>query len=250
MQLIVGSFLANIAASFIASVVFVLGAALFSSRARWLLTGVLGHLLRVDIEAVYDDKTEAGADLSRELARAHDVAILTGRGNELQRDTFYPLFLKRPAAKDIRVRILLPITDRTAQDWTQQREDELAQFDPSYAKRGLLKEQIQATSKFLEQYIANGQVELRRFSMPHVGRIVITDRCVFFTPYREDSHGRDCSIYKYRRGDMYDSYARFFEQLWNSRETSVVAVKDVRPDRRGETIVPVSGGSGGREQAD
>jgi hypothetical protein len=186
-----------------------------SSRARWVLTGILGRLLDVDIDAVFTDKRAAEADVRKELARAREIAIFTGRGNELQRDTFDPVFLHRPAAKALRVRILLPRTDGSGEfDWTQQREEELSKFDRAFARHGLLKDQIETTARFLEGYVSTARVELRRFNCPHIGRIILTDRCAFFTPYRHDSHGRDCAVYKYRRGDLYENYTRLYEQLW------------------------------------
>jgi hypothetical protein len=202
-------------ASLLAGVVVVIVTAAVSSRARWVLTGILGRLLDVDIDAVFTDKRAAEADVRKELARAREIAIFTGRGNELQRDTFDPVFLHRPAAKALRVRILLPRTDGSGEfDWTQQREEELSKFDRAFARHGLLKDQIETTARFLEGYVSTARVELRRFNCPHIGRIILTDRCAFFTPYRHDSHGRDCAVYKYRRGDLYENYTRLYEQLW------------------------------------
>lgn len=209
------NFLISVLASLFAGVVLLIVTATVSSRARWVLTGILGRLLEVDIEGVFSDKRAAEADVRKELALAREVAIFTGRGNELQRDTFDPIFLHRPAAKPLRVRVLLPRTDSPADfDWTQQREEELAKFDHAFKRRGLLKEQIETTARFLDQYITSAKVELRRFSSPHIGRIILTQRCAYFTPYRHDSHGRDCSVYKFRRGDLYDNFARLYEQLW------------------------------------
>jgi len=205
----------DVLASLVAGVVLLVATATVSSRARWLLTGILGRLLDVDIDGVFSDKRDADADVSKELSRAREVSIFAGRGNDLQRSTFDPIFLRRPSTKPLRIRVLLPRTDgATDFDWTQQREDELAAFDPAFGRRALLKEQIENAVRFLDQYVANGSVELRRFSCPHIGRIVVTDRCAYFTPYRNDSHGRDCSVYKYRRGELYDNFARLFEQLW------------------------------------
>jgi len=101
-------------------------------------------------------------------------------------------------------------------DWAQRREEELAVFDHAFGRQGLLKEQVETVARFLDEYVKSSKAELRRYNYPHLGRILITDRCVFFTPYRTDSHGRDCSTYKFRRGELYDSFARLFEQLWEA----------------------------------
>jgi hypothetical protein len=210
-------FIASVAASLVAGILLLVITAFTSQRARWILTGLLGRLLGVDVEVVFSDKTAAQADVRHEITRAHDVAILTGRGSELQRDTFDPLFLHRPAARNVRIRILLPKTAVAPgeHDWTLQRETELARFDSAFGK-GLLGEQIEANLRFFQEYVASGKVELRRFQYPHIGRIVLTDRCAYYTPYRADSHGRDCPVYKLRRGDLYDNLERLFDQLWEA----------------------------------
>lgn len=215
------SFLLNFSASFLAGVLLLLATALVSERARWVLTGVLGRLLDVDIDAVFTNKQSAESDVRRELARATAVSVLTGRGNEFQRNTFDPLFVGRPANKVLHVRILLPKTELSEgeYDWVSQRESELARFDRAFG-RDLLREQIEANTTFLRPYVAAGQVELARFSAPHIARIIITDRCAFYTPYRQDSHGRDSPIFKYRRGELYDNFVRLFNQLWTASQAA------------------------------
>ena len=210
------SFLLSVFASIIAGIMLLASTAILSSRARSVLIGVLGRLLDVDIDGVFQDKRAAEVDVRKELGRAREICIFAGRGHELQRDTFDPIFLHRPATKTIRVRVLLPQTEGAMDhDWTQQRQTELAQFDRAFLKPRLLKDQIETTVRFLDQYVKSGQAELRRFCYPHIGRIIITDRCLYFTPYRHDSHGRNCPIYKFRRGELYDNFSRLFDQLWN-----------------------------------
>jgi hypothetical protein len=216
-------FLFSVVASIVAGLVLLATTATLSARVRWLLTGILGRLLDVDIDEVFSDKKAAERDIKREISKARNVAILTGRGNELQRDTFDSLFLHKPATTKVRCRVLLPETDptRPGYTWTEQRERELATFDRAFG-RDLLREQIETNVRFLEQYVAAGQAELRRFNSPHVGRVVLTERCAYFTPYRKDRHGRDSVVYKFRRGDMYDSYLRLFEQLWEATDGASV----------------------------
>jgi hypothetical protein len=96
-------------------------------------------------------------------------------------------------------------------------------FDHAFGRRGLLTEQIETTAGFLDEYVRAGRVEIRRYNSPHIGRILITDRCAFFNPYRSDAHGRDCPVFKFRRGELYDNYARLFEQLWRVAEVVAAA---------------------------
>lgn len=229
------NFLINILASLIGSAILIFIASLVSQQARWVLIGLLSHLLDVDIDFVFTNKAAAQSDLQAEMRKARDVAILAGRGNELQREPFASLFHERPEKRQVRVRILLPETvpRKGEYDWTYQREHELTQFDPAFGN-GLLRSQIEASVQFFQQHIAAKLVELRRFNYPHIGRIVITERFMYYTPYRRDAHGRDSKVYKFRRGgEMYDNFSRLFEQLWEAntnsglttitREESVVA---------------------------
>ena len=140
--------------------------------------GHFGRLLGVDIDEVFSDKKAAEGDIKKEVAKARDIAILTGRGNELQRDAFDSIFHHKPALVNIKCRILLPETDpsKPGYEWTAQRERELAAFDPAFGK-DLLREQIDTNLKFLEQYLTAGHASVRRFSSPHIGRIILTERC-------------------------------------------------------------------------
>lgn len=84
-------FLLNVLASVIGGIFLILAAGLISRRARWILTGLLARLLDVDIDYVFESKEVVKPDLKAELRRSRNVAILTGRGNEFQRDTFATL---------------------------------------------------------------------------------------------------------------------------------------------------------------
>jgi hypothetical protein len=210
------SLILSVIGSVAGGLILVIFMSLISQRARWVLTGILGRLLDVDIEFVFSNKAESLPDLKAEIARARQVAILTGRGNELQRETFSPLFLDRPDNKNVVIRILLPETAPSPNqpNWTNQRERELAAFDHAYGN-GLLVQLIEANAQFLANHAARGLLTLRRYNSPHIGRLVITERFAYYTPYRNDCHGRDSCVYKFRRGgEMYDNLGRLFDQLW------------------------------------
>jgi hypothetical protein len=195
-----------------ASLLFILGNVL-SEKARWILTAALGRLLDVDVEYVFRNKRAADEDIRKEIDRASFIYLLTGRGNELQRETFEEALTGKAKFK-----VLLPIASPTGDvpDWTEQREKEVAAVDPAFGK-GILREQIETTVKFLHPYVTNGGVELKRFNYPHIGRILLTNRAAYFTPYRHDAHGRNSPVIKYRSGgEMYDFFMRLFNQLWTN----------------------------------
>lgn len=213
-------FILNITASLIAGALLLLVVSLVSQWARWMLTAVLGRILDVDVEYVFANKTAAMADLQRDVKRASELHVFASRGNELQREPFTTIFHERPKDRKVKVRILLPKTklSKREYDWTAQRERELTEFDPSFGA-GLLHTQVETNVNFLAPYVTSNTVELRRFNSPHIGRVILTDRCVYYTPYRSDSHGRDSRVYKYRRGgDTYANFMRLFEQLWAADE--------------------------------
>lgn len=209
-------FLANLAASILAGLLIIGAAALISRSARWILTGLLGRILRIDVDYVFLDSAEVQDDLMTAIERANDVRILTGRGHELQLDMFARLFQRRPHGDRVSTRVLLPAEEPSAGqfDWTQQREMELAAFDPAFGN-GLLKRQIGTTAEFLR---GHPEVQTRRFQAPHLGRIILTDRFAYFTPYRSDAHGRRSEVLKLWRGELYDGFARLFELVWQGSE--------------------------------
>lgn len=219
-----GSFAVNVLASVIGGTLLLIIAGRFSRKARWVLIGVLSRLLDVDIDYVFRDKKECEDDMRKEIQLAKWICVFAGRGNELQRDTFNSVFGKQPSDRLQSVRILLPQTSVPADqyNWLAQREQELAMFDPAYGD-GLLVTQVKSNLTFLKSYIKSGRIELRSFNTPNIARIVLTDRCLYYTPYRKDAHGRHSRVYKFRRHcEMYENMLRFFEQIWGAttkRET-------------------------------
>jgi hypothetical protein len=215
-------FVLSILASIVAGIIIVAVAGFVSTRARRLFTALTTRWLNLDIEYVFEDKDASQPDIHAELKRATTISILAGRGSELQRETFSPIFLHPTGRRRPTVRILLPDTNlkEGEYDWTMQRERELAVFDPAYGS-GLLRQLVEVNVRFLAQHISTGSCELRRFNIPHIGRIVATERYIYYTPYRTDVPGRDSKVYKFiRGGEMYDNLHRLFEQLWAAGEES------------------------------
>lgn len=189
-----------------------------SHRWRKMLVVVSNALAGADVEQVFRDKADAQTDMEQRLRDVKELAILVGRGNELQRGTFSSVFLHRPEKRQVRVRILLPETSssNSEYDWTAQREHELAAFDSAFGDR-LLHRQIDTNVAFLRPHVEAGKVELRRFNAPHIGRIVLVDGAAYYTPYGSDAHGRDSKVYKFKAGgEMSKNLQRLFEQLWNA----------------------------------
>jgi hypothetical protein len=97
-------------------------------------------------------------------------------------------------------------------DWLKQRDAELGEFDPAFG-RGALRRQVQTNAELLRAHEGDN-VEVRRYSMPHFGRLIITERAAYLTFYRADAHGRDCQMYRFHHGDFYDGLKRIFDLAW------------------------------------
>lgn len=206
------NFVVAVLSSVVGGVVLLACVSLVSERARWVVTAALGRLVDMDVEYVFRSPRAAADDVSLELGKARFVHVLTGRGNEFQREAFAPVLGKeKPRAE---VKILLPCTEHGGGpvDWVEDREVELSAFDAAYG-HGTLRSQIRSNATFLNALPA--PLEVRRYDYPHIGRILVTDRCAYLTPYAEDKHGRDSKVIKYRRsGEMYDFLDRIFSKVW------------------------------------
>src|ERR687885_299345 len=95
------TFFWNVVSSVIASVIVILAAGLLSRTARTMLIGALGRLVDIDIEIVFRNPREAAPDIQRELERANRVDLMTGRGSELERETFAGLLGARTSARPL-----------------------------------------------------------------------------------------------------------------------------------------------------
>jgi hypothetical protein len=223
------SFLIGFAGSLLAAVVFTVVASVVSKKARWVLATTLGRMINVDIEFVFPNKAEAEADVKREVERSRQVRLLTGRGNELQRGTFETLLSKGRAGGSRQFEVLLPDYRSTEgqESWIQKREQELATFDPAYG-HGLLSSDVEKNVTYLKGYIGSGALTLKLYDYPNIGRILLTERAAYLTPYCSYRHGREDPVVKLRRGGelyaflerIYDSVSGAAERVLGSEDSS------------------------------
>ncbi|MET8439578.1 hypothetical protein AB0C48_00545 [Streptomyces sp. NPDC048556] len=211
------NFLIGVLSSLVATWAGLAAAFLWSGRFRWFLVTALSRLSGGDFGQSWSNKAEAEADISREFRRARRVDLFTGRGNELQRATFDTLLADSTGpGTHPKFRILLPCTGTgESARWTRDRESEIASFDRSFGT-GQLHRQIETNVAHVAPYNREGTVETRRYNFPHLGRICITDRAAYFTPYLPHEHGRDSKVLKYAASSpMYHALNRLFEKLWD-----------------------------------
>jgi len=217
------NFLYSILSSILGGLLLIIIIALISKKAKEIFMLIISNLLDSDLRYVYKDKIEVKDDLHQELINATFVKILTSRGNDFQQDVFMPIF--NESNRYLEVNILMPNPYYFYQDdWFNQRELELKSFDKSFGK-GVLKEQAKVNIQYLmDQFKKNIKLKLHQY--PLIGRLIITDRYIFFTPMHRALYIRRSKTYKYAAGgDMYRYYLRLFDQLWSSAETYKEVIK-------------------------
>lgn len=213
------NFLFSFLASILGTLFVIFISPIVSKKARWLLTSTMGRFLGIDVEYVFKNAADAESDIIDELQKSPYADVMTFRGNSIQRDTFSPIVQNKLK----KLRVLLPHTNlpKPLTDWVRHRDDEISEFDGPLGD-GVLRQQIEVTEKFLRD---KENVEVKYFTMPPIARIILTDKVAYYTPYRSDLHGRHSPIIKYRRGHMYDSFRRLFDQLWKMEPQDFSKIK-------------------------
>jgi hypothetical protein len=206
--------LTSISAGLITTVIVAIVLPILSIRVRKILIALFSKLCHSDVLYVYKDKKDAESDLEKSLGKATYVRLLTARGNDFQHDVFKSLI--DPLNPKEFIQVLLPnpyIFDST--DWIEQREQELRKIDSTYGDE-ILKDQIKTRIKGLLSMNKEG-LKIRLHQSPIVGRLLITNQFVFFTPMLPSGYIRNSPIYKYdANSTMGLFYKRFFEQLWET----------------------------------
>ncbi|MBB5997019.1 hypothetical protein [Streptomonospora salina] len=209
-------FLIGVAGSLAATALLMAVGWLLSSRARRWVLAAFARSAGLGVQRIHLHQKSASADLAAEAARAGWVGVLAGRGNELTRDTFLPLWSDagwqpRP------IRILLPDPEPGHDTWLVRRQEEVRAGDPGL-RTGLLAEQVRINARYLAS-AARGKenCEIRFYDLPNHFRVVITERTAFLTIYQSSVHGRKSPCIVARRpGQIYDFAQRIFSSAWES----------------------------------
>jgi hypothetical protein len=217
----VREFLLGIVSSLAASALIIAGAALGSHKPRhWLVLG-LSRLTGTGIVRTYRTQKDANQDLPEDLARARWIRVLAGRGNELTRDSFQPVW-KDAGGRLERVEILLPDPVLGSDSWVAKREAENARHDKGY-EGGLLADQVRANIDYILNVAQhNSNVSLRLYDLPNLYRVVATDQVVYMTIYSASSHGRNSPCLVFRNpSPMYDLGLRIFTTAWSVAHSTI-----------------------------
>ncbi|MED7926260.1 hypothetical protein SMD20_18535 [Nonomuraea sp. LP-02] len=210
-----GEFVIGVVSSLVATALAVVGGMALSPRVRSWPTLLLSRFTGLGVSRVHPRQRVAAEDLIAELGKARWVRVLAGRGNELTRDGFVALWEDEGRRLEF-VHVLLPDTNPPSASWLEWREDEIRRIDPGFS-RGMLAEQVDINAQYIREVAAGrDNIELRRYNLPNLHRIVITDRVAFLTLYRRGTHGRDSPcIAAPRPGLMYDYAVQLFATAWD-----------------------------------
>lgn len=208
-------FVLGIVSSLAATVLTVATGWFSSRRMRHWPVAALSRLTGFGIQRIYPQQKLANLDLSADLAHARWVKVLTGRGNELTRDSFRQVWQEADSRLES-VQILLPDPDPGPVSFLAGRETEIRRYDSGY-QPGLLSEQVKSNLAYISTVASKrNNVQLRTCDLPQVCRIILTDRLAYFTCYAASDHGRNspCAVFS-NPGFMYDFALRLFTVTWN-----------------------------------
>ncbi|MET8008054.1 hypothetical protein [Nonomuraea glycinis] len=205
-----GEFMLGVVSSLLATALTVLGGWACSLHARRWPAVLLSRITGLGVLRALPRQQLAGKEMAADLARARWVRVLAGRGNELTRDSFAPVW---EAAESVQV--LLPDTMSGHDSWLAQRASDIRRVDPGFSP-GLLADQVRVNAAYVSEIRRHGQpVSLRYYNLPNLHRLVITDDVAYLTLYRQTEHGRNSPcIVAHRPGVLYDHALFLFTTTW------------------------------------
>lgn len=159
----------------------------------------------MDIVGYYNDE-EFIKDFKHEMKKAKRLAICTSRGSFLM-DPPYREYLNK---KTIPIKILLP--DTRNDKWIKRRTSEVSASGDGYTERAFTGA-IDSNIEFLQA--CRGSISIRVYDCIHIGRIILTDKVAYFSPYLENTYGEDVPVYKYKvNSTKYNWLKRMLQEMW------------------------------------
>ena len=113
--------------------------------------------------------------------------------------------------QDILIWILLP--DTSDNKWIKIRTSEVSASGVGYTEKAFIGA-IESNIEFLYTY--KGLIKIKLYDYIHIGRIVLTDRVAYFSPYLVSTYGEDVPVYKYTvNSTKYNWIMRLFHEMWS-----------------------------------
>jgi hypothetical protein len=209
-------FASGVASSLVASFLIILLSVNWSKSFRERLLDFLARSSKGGYSRRFENRKAAGTFTQQLLQEAAWVDFFGGRGNEFQQDSFRTLLGGRPQDKITCIRILLPnVESESGLMWVSRRERELATFDKAFTG-GTLAKQISTSISVLMGYQRPDMVEVRMYSAPHFGRLIMTDKGLLLTAYTANRHGPDNELaFHSSESVVYRAMCRLFTELWS-----------------------------------
>jgi hypothetical protein len=213
-------FLIGVISSLAATGLTVGGGWFASHRVRQWPIAVLSRLTGLAVRRVYRAQSVANRALRAEITRARWVRVLAGRGNELTRDSFGPLWTKSVRRLEF-AQILLPDPSSAPGSWLGRREADMQRLDPGLST-GQLADQVRVNATYVLTATRGRQdIELRLYDLPNLYRAIITDNVAYLTVYNAAEHGRNSPCIVARKpGLMYDLAMFVFRTAWDSARSA------------------------------
>jgi hypothetical protein len=157
----VETFLFDLLSSVSVSVLMIAGGWITARWARRLPGVLLARLTGLGIVRVYRRQSQANADLPAVLSRARWVKVLAGRGNEMTRDGFGPVWERVGGPHLEFAEILLPDPAPVPRSWLSRREAEVSRVDVGFTS-GLLAKQVCLNAAYIQEIARRtGKVRLK-----------------------------------------------------------------------------------------
>lgn len=212
-------FVIGLVSSLAATSLTVISGWVLSKRLRRVLTAMFSRFVGLPVQQVYERQELASPDLARDLANAQWIRVLTGRGNELTRDTFTPVWTGGRRRPPQFVDVLLPDLQCGPDSWLARREEDIRRADPTFST-GFLAEQVRANTHFVTAAARrHGNVSMRFYNLPHAHRVIITNKVAYLTLYGGSVHGRHSPCIAARHPSLlYDLALSLFSMAWEQSE--------------------------------
>ncbi|GAB2861169.1 hypothetical protein GCM10022221_71160 [Actinocorallia aurea] len=206
-------FTVGVVSSLAATALTVAAGWLLSRRARLWAVRLAGRSTGTGVRSLYRRQREAADDLARDLARARWVGVLAGRGNELTREPFAPLWSGAPGGTET-IRVALPDPSGI---WLERRAESVHRADRGL-RPGVLREQVRSNLSYLAEVARHTpSLELRLYESPNLYRLIVTDEVAYITLYEDSRHSRNSPCVAVRRpGFLYEFAVRAFTTGWEA----------------------------------
>ncbi|MGD9693618.1 MAG: hypothetical protein AB7G17_07335 [Phycisphaerales bacterium] len=239
-------FVIGVISSVAASAIMLACVTLFSDRAKWFLLGLTDRFTGLGLVKFFRNDEAAEGDLAESIRTARFIKIFCSRGMFLERAQ-YSEALRRAGEKYESIRILLPCLScaKEGPDWTGINEKELGKLQPEFGS-GIFRKQIEHAYDLLAHYRDKPKLQVRPYNLPHLGKVIITDRVAYVTFYTSDTRASQSCVYKFAADGVLFRWAeRVFDLAWENAPAdrgTLAREERTNPDDQGSALAGLQPG--------